>query len=134
MTIWNTRTEVCLYVLMKTFFVIPSHFGWTRLAREGHERGTRGAREGHERGTRGAREGLERGTFIGNKRFAIFFILTHLGHDWDTGTVARKVHERCTRGAREVHERCTRGPQEGHERGTRGALSWAVKGSQYFLF
>ena len=78
MTIWNTRTEVCLYVLMKTFFVIPSHFGWTRLAREGHER--------------------------------------------------------CTRGAREVHERCTRGPQEGHERGTRGALSWAVKGSQYFLF
>ena len=47
---------------------------------------------------------------------------------------AREVHERGTRGAREVHERCTRGPQEGHERGTRGALSWAVKGSQYFLF
>ena len=111
MTIWNTRTEVCLYVLMKTFFVIPSHFGWTRLAREGHERCTRGAREVHERGT-----------FIGNKRFAIFFILTHLGHDWDTGTVARKVHERCTRWAREVHERCTRGAQEGHKRGTRGAL------------
>ena len=104
------------------------------VGQDWHERGTRGAREGHERGTRGAREGHERGTFIGNKRFAIFFILTHLGHDWDTGTVARKVHERCTRGAREVHERCTRGPQEGHERGTRGALSWAVKGSQYFLF
>ena len=46
----------------------------------------------------------------------------------------REGHERGTRGAREVHERCTRGPQEGHERGTRGALSWAVKGSQYFLF
>ena len=84
--------------------------------------GTRGAREVHERGTRGAREVHERGTFIGNKRFAIFFILTHLGHDWDTGTVARKVHERCTRWAREVHERCTRGAQEGHKRGTRGVL------------
>ena len=132
MTIWNTRTEVCLYVLMKTFFVIPSHFGWTRLAREEHERGTRGAREGHERGTRGAREGHERGTFIGNKRFAIFFILTHLRHDWDTGTVAPKVHKRCTRGAREVHERCTRGAREGHERGTRGAFV-GTKGDTVFF-
>ena len=43
-------------------FVIPSHFGWTRLAREGHERCTRGAREVHERCTRGAQEGHKRGT------------------------------------------------------------------------
>ena len=58
MTIWNTRTEVCLYVLMKTFLVGQDwHERGTRGAREGHERCTRGAREVHKRATRGAREG-----------------------------------------------------------------------------
>ena len=74
---------------------------------------------------------------MGCKRVTIFFILTHLRHDWDTGTVAPKVHKRCTRGAREVHERCTRGAREGHERGTRGAGEvhlWALKGTRYFSF
>ena len=74
---------------------------------------------------------------MGCKRVTIFFILTHLRHDWDTGTVAPKVHKRCTRGAREVHERCTRGAREGHERGTRGAREvhlWALKGTRYFSF
>ena len=74
---------------------------------------------------------------MGCKRVTIFFILTHLRHDWDTGTVAPKVHKRCTRGAREVHERGTRGAREGHERGTRGAGEvhlWALKGTRYFSF
>ena len=86
--------------------------------------GTRGAREGHERGRRGA--------FVGTKGDTVFFILTRLGHGWDTvgtrlghgdiGAIgAQEVHERGTRGAREVHERGTRGAREGHERGTRGA-------------
>ena len=58
---------------------------------------------------------------MGCKRVTIFFILTHLRHDWDTGTVAPKVHKRCTRGAR-----------EGHERGTRGAFV-GTKGDTVFF-
>ena len=38
-----------------------------------------------------------------------FFILTHLGHSWNTGTLAPKVHKRGTRGVQVVHERGTRG-------------------------
>ena len=96
----------------------------TRGAREVHERCTRGAREVHERCTRGAREGHERGrrgAFVGTKGDTVFFILTRLGHGWDTVGTRGHWRHRCTRGAREGHERCTRGAREGHERGTRGA-------------
>ena len=66
----------------------------------------------HERGTRGA--------FVGTKGDTVFFILTRLGHGWDTVGTRGHWRHRCTRGAREGHERCTRGAREGHERGTRG--------------
>ena len=44
---------------------------------------------------------------------------------WDTvGTLAPKMHNRCTIGAQEVHERCTRGAREVH--------SWGLNGNDYF--
>ena len=99
-------------------------YSGTKGAQEVHERGTRGAREVHERGTRGTREGHERGrrgAFVGTKGDTVFFILTRLGHGWDTVGTRGHWRHRCTRGAREGHERCTRGAREGHKRGTRGA-------------
>ena len=51
----------------------------------------------------------------------VFFILTRLGHGWDTVGTRGHWRHMCTRGAREGHERCTRGAREGHKRGTRGA-------------
>ena len=41
---------------------------------------------------------------MGTKVETVFFILTHLGHRWDPGTV-----ETGAKGAKEVHERGTRG-------------------------
>ena len=65
-------------------------------AEGGQEKGTRGLQEVHERGKRGA--------LMGTKVETVFFIVTHLGHGWDTGAKgAQEVHERGTRGAREVH-------------------------------
>ena len=59
---------------------------------------------------------------MGTKVETVFFILTQLGHGWNTGAKgAQEVYERDTRGTQEVHERCTRGAREGHERDTRGA-------------
>ena len=52
-----------------------------------HERGTRGAREGYKRCTRGVQEVHERGTrgaLTGTKVELVCFILTRLGHGWDT--------------------------------------------------
>ena len=40
---------------------------------------------------------------MGTKVDRVFFILTHLGHSWNTGTLAPKVHKRGTRGVQEVH-------------------------------
>ena len=58
---------------------------------------------------------------MGTKGDTVFFILTRLGHGWDTVGTRGHWRHRCTRGAREGHERCTRGAREGHKRGTRGA-------------
>ena len=53
----------------------------------GHrDTGAEGVREVHKKCTRGALMGTN-------------FILTHLGHGWDTGTLAPNVQGRCTRGA-----------------------------------
>ena len=111
-----------------TIFFILTHLrhDWDTgtVAPKVHKRCTRGAREVHERCTRGAREGHERGrrgAFVGTKGDTVFFILTRLGHGWDTVGTRGHWRHRCTRGAREGHERCTRGAREGHKRGTRGA-------------
>ena len=111
-----------------TIFFILTHLrhDWDTgtVAPKVHKRCTRGAREVHERCTRGAREGHERGrrgAFLGTKGDTVFFILTRLGHGWDTVGTRGHWRHRCTRGAREGHERCTRGAREGHKRGTRGA-------------
>ena len=59
---------------------MEAHRGIVLLQNIFGKRCTRGAREGHERGTRGA--------FVGTKGDTVFFILTRLGHGWDTGTLA----------------------------------------------
>ena len=66
----------------------------------------------------------KRGTKVGTNVEIVFFILTHLGHGWETGKLAQKVaqegHKRGTREVQEVHERCTRGAREVHKRCTHG--------------
>ena len=116
--------EILLYDFLETFQIVAISQIWHYLAPKVHKRCTRGAREVHERCTRGAREGHERGrrgAFVGTKGDTVFFILTRLGHGWDTVGTRGHWRHRCTRGAREGHERCTRGAREGHKRGTRGA-------------
>ena len=79
-----------------------------RGSREGQERSTRRARDGHERCTRGAQE--VHSWAVGTTVETVFYILTHLGHGWDTGAKGtQEMHKRGTRGALEGHKRCTRG-------------------------